>query len=174
VVTGDGPEARFALERRHLAFGEARKTTPPDFSPENGTPGQAFARIRNVSWAATIYCLHLEPMAAFYQVCFGFEVIDNSSEGYRILESETWTLSVVQVSEPIAATITLSRPPMRRENTPDQTGVRSFQYRGSDPIQSAQTPQSRNDWYWLCSPATPLVRSRPVPRVRLLGVKPHR
>jgi predicted enzyme related to lactoylglutathione lyase len=68
--------------------------------------------------AATIYVKHLEPMALFYEACFGLEDVADAPGDYRVLESEIWTLSIVQVPEDVAATIKLSHPPIRREETP--------------------------------------------------------
>jgi len=68
--------------------------------------------------AATIFVKHLEPMASFYKACFGFEEIAGSPRDYRVLESEAWTLFVVQVPEDVALTIELSDPPTRRAATP--------------------------------------------------------
>jgi predicted enzyme related to lactoylglutathione lyase len=68
--------------------------------------------------AATMYVKHLEPMAQFYKSAFGFEEVDGVSDDFRVLDSETWTLSLVQVPAEIAAGIELSAPPVRREQAP--------------------------------------------------------
>jgi predicted enzyme related to lactoylglutathione lyase len=57
-------------------------------------------------------------MAAFYKVCFGMDEVAGAPGDYRVLESESWTLSFVQVPEGVASTIDLSDPPVRREATP--------------------------------------------------------
>lgn len=68
--------------------------------------------------AATIFVKHLEPMASFYEACFGLEEVADAPGDYRVLESERWTLTVVQVPADIAATIALAEPPVRRHATP--------------------------------------------------------
>jgi predicted enzyme related to lactoylglutathione lyase len=67
---------------------------------------------------ATIFVKHLEPMASFYAECFGFDDVAHAPGDYRVLESEFWTISIVQVPEGIAAVIELSEPPARRQATP--------------------------------------------------------
>jgi predicted enzyme related to lactoylglutathione lyase len=68
--------------------------------------------------AATIYVTHLETMAAFYVTCLDLKLVDGVAGEYRILESDGWTLSVVQVPPAVAAAITLTAPPARRDATP--------------------------------------------------------
>jgi predicted enzyme related to lactoylglutathione lyase len=67
---------------------------------------------------ATIYVRELAVMAAFYAEGLGFAVVDDASEEYRVLESETWSLSIVAVPPELAATIVVEYPPARRETTP--------------------------------------------------------
>jgi len=68
--------------------------------------------------AATIYVSNLESTSAFYEASFAFEVVAEELGDFRVLDSPEWTLSLVQIPEEIAATITLSDPPARREETP--------------------------------------------------------
>jgi len=65
-----------------------------------------------------MYVSLLDRTAAFYQQCFGFEVVDDAPREYKVLESRAWTLSLVQVPADVAGSIILSTPPLRRENTP--------------------------------------------------------
>jgi predicted enzyme related to lactoylglutathione lyase len=75
-------------------------------------------RFQGVTSAATIYAKHLEPMATFYERCFGLEYLAEAPGEYRVLRSDAWTLSIVQVPQEIASTIMLSNPPARREEAP--------------------------------------------------------
>ncbi|MGO9876806.1 MAG: VOC family protein [Acidimicrobiia bacterium] len=68
-------------------------------------------------FAATIFVKHLEPMALFYEACFGLEVADTADD-FRVLESAVWTLTIVQVPAEVADAIALADPPVRREATP--------------------------------------------------------
>jgi predicted enzyme related to lactoylglutathione lyase len=68
--------------------------------------------------AATIYVTTLESMAAFYADCFAFDVVDAEPGEYALLDSDSWTLAVVRVPPDVAATISRSVPPARRESTP--------------------------------------------------------
>jgi predicted enzyme related to lactoylglutathione lyase len=66
---------------------------------------------------AVVYVKGLERMRSFYERCLGLEVGD-AAEDYVVLESEMWRLSLVAIPSSIAATIQLSVPPRRREQTP--------------------------------------------------------
>jgi predicted enzyme related to lactoylglutathione lyase len=68
--------------------------------------------------AATIFVRHLDAVAAFYAECFGLVEVAAGPGEYRIVESEAWTLTFVQVPPAVAATITISDPPAPREATP--------------------------------------------------------
>jgi len=57
-------------------------------------------------------------MTAFYQRSFGLTVVDEIPGDYCVLESEAWSLALVQISEMLAAKIRLSVPPARREGAP--------------------------------------------------------
>jgi predicted enzyme related to lactoylglutathione lyase len=67
--------------------------------------------------AAVLYVKQLGPMQAFYRECFAMEVVD-AAEEYCVLESEALVLSLVAVPDRIAATLHVSVPPRRREETP--------------------------------------------------------
>jgi hypothetical protein len=56
-------------------------------------------------------------MRAAYRACFLMDVVDEAPD-YCVLESEQWTLSLVSVSERVAATLVLAVPPRRREGVP--------------------------------------------------------
>jgi predicted enzyme related to lactoylglutathione lyase len=60
----------------------------------------------------------LDRTSAFYQECFAFEVVDSAAGDYKVLESQAWTLSLVQVPADIAQSIVVSDPPLRRDGTP--------------------------------------------------------
>ena len=63
--------------------------------------------------AAVLYVKQLDRMRSFYEQCFGLEVGDTAAD-HCVLESETWTLSLVVVPDEVAATIHNSVPPRRR------------------------------------------------------------
>ena len=65
---------------------------------------------------AVVYVKDLGRMRSFYERCTGLEVGD-AGEHYAVLESDTWRLSLVVVADPVAATIQLSVPVRRREET---------------------------------------------------------
>lgn len=71
-----------------------------------------------MSGAATIYVSRLDSTAAFYQECFALEVVDAAAGDYKVLESQVWTLSIVQVPAVVASSIHLSAVAVRREHTP--------------------------------------------------------
>jgi predicted enzyme related to lactoylglutathione lyase len=66
---------------------------------------------------AVIYVKDLDRMQSFYEACFHMEVADRARE-YCVLESESWTLSLVKMPAQIAASIVVSVPPARREEVP--------------------------------------------------------
>jgi predicted enzyme related to lactoylglutathione lyase len=66
---------------------------------------------------AVLYVKDLDQMRSFYEACFRMEVVDDAHE-YRVLESDSFTLSLVRVPEQIAASIVVSVPPVRREWVP--------------------------------------------------------
>ena len=68
--------------------------------------------------AATIYVSLLDRTAGFYQDCFGFVVADAVAGDYVMLESEAWTLVLVQIPADVARSIVVSDPPRRRAGTP--------------------------------------------------------
>jgi predicted enzyme related to lactoylglutathione lyase len=70
-----------------------------------------------VKSAVVVYVKDLRRMRSFYQVAFNMVAIDESDD-YCVLESEVLTMSLVAAPERIAAGITLSDPPLRRENVP--------------------------------------------------------
>jgi catechol 2,3-dioxygenase-like lactoylglutathione lyase family enzyme len=64
-----------------------------------------------------IYVRRLDPMHVFYAGCLGLVVVERD-ETTAMLENEGWTLHLVTVPAPLAATIELSDPPRRRAETP--------------------------------------------------------
>lgn len=72
---------------------------------------------------AVIYVKDLDRMQSFYQACLRMEVAERA-RGYCVLESESWTLSLVKVPQQIAATIVVSDPPARREEVPIKLAFR--------------------------------------------------
>ena len=62
-------------------------------------------------------------MRTFYERCLGLRVRDAAGD-YAVLESDAWRLSLVVVPPSVAATIQLSVPPRRREQTPIKLAFR--------------------------------------------------
>jgi predicted enzyme related to lactoylglutathione lyase len=54
-------------------------------------------------------------MGRFYSQCFGLQQV-SSGEGYCVLESDLWSVSLVSAQEEIAAAIQIGTPPTRRTN----------------------------------------------------------
>ena len=67
--------------------------------------------------AAVLYVADLERMCSFYRECFALQATDTAAD-HCVLESETWTLSLVVVPDSVAATLDLSVPPARRTTVP--------------------------------------------------------
>jgi predicted enzyme related to lactoylglutathione lyase len=67
--------------------------------------------------AAVLYVRHLDQMRSFYQQCFGLDAVD-TAENYCVLESASWTLSLVRIPDETAATILVAVPPRRRGEVP--------------------------------------------------------
>jgi predicted enzyme related to lactoylglutathione lyase len=65
---------------------------------------------------AVVYVKDLDRMCSFYERCLGLEAGD-AAEGYAVLESDMWRLSLVVVPSSIAAAIQLAVPARRRETT---------------------------------------------------------
>jgi predicted enzyme related to lactoylglutathione lyase len=70
-----------------------------------------------VKSAAVIYVKDLRRMRFFYQTAFRMVAVEWSDD-YCVLESEALTMSLVAAPDRIAAGITLSDPPTRRERVP--------------------------------------------------------
>jgi predicted enzyme related to lactoylglutathione lyase len=62
-------------------------------------------------------------MRTFYERCLGLRVRDAAGD-YAVLESDMWRVSLVVVPPSVAATIQLSMPPRRREQTPIKLAFR--------------------------------------------------
>ncbi|ABE48677.1 VOC family protein [Methylobacillus flagellatus] len=65
---------------------------------------------------AVIYAKDIERVSQFYFELAGLPVVQQEP-GYALLESANFQLAVVAISPAIAAQITISSPPERRENT---------------------------------------------------------
>jgi catechol 2,3-dioxygenase-like lactoylglutathione lyase family enzyme len=64
-----------------------------------------------------IYAKNVARVSAFYAGVVGLEVA-HAEEGHVVLESPMFQLVIVAVPEHVAASIELSTPPIRREDTP--------------------------------------------------------
>jgi predicted enzyme related to lactoylglutathione lyase len=67
--------------------------------------------------AAVLYVRDLGLMRAFYERCFGLAAVE-PGEGYCVLASGDWDLSLVAVPPADAAAIVITDPPARRAGTP--------------------------------------------------------
>lgn len=72
---------------------------------------------RAVTAAAVLYVKDLGRVTAFYERCFGLTQVA-AGDGFRVLASEDWELSLVAVPEAVAAAIVVDDPPRRREEGP--------------------------------------------------------
>jgi hypothetical protein len=68
--------------------------------------------------AAVLYVTDLGRMRRFYECCFGLSLADGPRDGFAILTSEAWELSLVTLTPEIAATVTITDPPARRAGSP--------------------------------------------------------
>jgi predicted enzyme related to lactoylglutathione lyase len=67
--------------------------------------------------AAVIYVQDLALMRTFYERCFGMSAADCDGDGFCLLVSDDWDLSLVVAPEAIASTFVISDPPERRADT---------------------------------------------------------
>jgi hypothetical protein len=72
--------------------------------------------------SCAIYVSDVDRMSSFYERCLWLAMVDQGV-GYRVLESDVWTLSLVQVGPDVAATVDLSLPARRPGGGTDQAGV---------------------------------------------------
>jgi predicted enzyme related to lactoylglutathione lyase len=63
-----------------------------------------------------LYALDMEAIAAFYAAIVGMETLSQTAD-LRVLEAPDMQLLVHRIPAAIAATISLSSPPLRREDT---------------------------------------------------------
>jgi predicted enzyme related to lactoylglutathione lyase len=63
-----------------------------------------------------LYALNMEAIAAFYAAIVGMETLSQTAE-LMVLESPDIQLLIHRIPDAIAATISLSSPPVRREDT---------------------------------------------------------
>jgi hypothetical protein len=68
--------------------------------------------------AAVLYVTDMGRMGAFYESCFAMSGRPADGEGFRILSSSDWELSLVRVPPSIADTIAITDPPPRRGDVP--------------------------------------------------------
>ena len=65
---------------------------------------------------AVIYAKDIDRMSRFYEGLLGLPIVQREP-GYVVLESESFQISVVAMAPAIAAQVTISAPPQRREGT---------------------------------------------------------
>jgi predicted enzyme related to lactoylglutathione lyase len=70
-----------------------------------------------VGSAAVLYVQDVPLLRAFYAACFELTVVEET-EDYCVLDSGSWSLSLVAVPAHVAAHLDPTRPPTRRENAP--------------------------------------------------------
>ncbi len=68
--------------------------------------------------AAVLYVKDLEVMRAFYAACFGLSAVESGGLDFCVLASDDWDLSLVVMPAAIAATLVITDPPQRREESP--------------------------------------------------------
>jgi predicted enzyme related to lactoylglutathione lyase len=86
-----------------------------------------------VKAAAVLYVKDLRRMQSFYATCFDMDLTADA-EDYCVLESGSLTLSLVVVPAPIAATIDVSVPPVRRDAIPIKLGFAVSSIEGLRPL----------------------------------------
>jgi len=67
---------------------------------------------------AILYVKDLIVMRAFYEECFGLSAVEPGGHDFCVLASDDWDLSLVVVPKAIAATLVITDPPERREESP--------------------------------------------------------
>ena len=67
--------------------------------------------------SCAIYVSDLDPMSSFYEQGLALAMVDQGV-GYRVLESDVWTVSLVRVGPDEAATIAISMRARRRTEAP--------------------------------------------------------
>jgi predicted enzyme related to lactoylglutathione lyase len=90
-------------------------------------------------------------MRTFYERCLGLRVRDAAGD-YAVLESDAWRLSLVVVPSAVAATIQLSVPPRRREQTPIKLAFRVpriDELRSPVAALGGQVDPSSSEWEFL-------------------------
>ena len=70
-----------------------------------------------VPYGAVIYAKDYRTLASFYEHVAGLTQRE-ADEEYVLLEAPSFQLVILQISERIAANITIEKPPRKRENTP--------------------------------------------------------
>jgi predicted enzyme related to lactoylglutathione lyase len=70
-----------------------------------------------VPYGAVIYAKDYRTLASFYEVVAGLTQRE-ADEEHVLLEAPSFQLVILQISERIAANITIEKPPRKRENTP--------------------------------------------------------
>ena len=65
--------------------------------------------------AAILYVTGLTIMRTFYERCFGMSAVESGQDGFCVLASRDWELSLVCVPAASAATFVITDPPERRE-----------------------------------------------------------
>jgi hypothetical protein len=104
-----------------------------------------------VGAACVVYATDLDTMAAFYQHCLGLVSV-NSSDGYRVLESDAWTLSLVQASGEPGTRTEITLPALRRAEVPIKLAfpVESIeQVRASAPTFGGLVDSPGSQWTFL-------------------------
>jgi predicted enzyme related to lactoylglutathione lyase len=67
---------------------------------------------------AVLYVTDLRLMRTFYERCFGMSAVKSGGDDFCVLASDDWDLSLVTVPGATAATIVITDPPARREDSP--------------------------------------------------------
>jgi predicted enzyme related to lactoylglutathione lyase len=68
--------------------------------------------------AAVLYVMDLGRMSAFYERSFGMSPAEPGGGDFRVLASDDWELSLVQMPAAEAAAVEITDPPARRAGSP--------------------------------------------------------
>jgi len=86
--------------------------------------------------AAVLYVKDLARMSAFYERCFGMSPVESGDGDFRVLASGDWDLSLVSMPAAIAATVAITDPPGRREDSPVMLAFEVASLEGLHPVVS--------------------------------------
>ena len=72
---------------------------------------------KQIAAAAVIYAKNMLLVSKFYEAIAGLAVTE-AEPGHAVLEANGFQLTVVAIPEPVAVSVEVADPPLRREGTP--------------------------------------------------------